>query len=92
MKISVVAKSKSKKEFVKNISDFTYRVAVKEEAKEGRANRAVVELLAKYFNVPKSEVRIVSGLNIKQKIVEIPLTEEQLKEVENSKELQPKLF
>lgn len=92
MKISIIAKPKSKKEFVKKIADFTYQVAVKEEAKESKANRAVVELLAEYFNVPKSEVRIVSGLNIKQKIVEIPLTEEQLEEIEESKELQLKLL
>lgn len=92
MKISVVAKPKSKKEFVEKISGFTYRVAVKEEAREGKANKAVVDLLAKYFNIPKSEVRIVSGENIKQKIIEIPLGEEQLEEIEESKELQTKLF
>lgn len=92
MKISVIAKPKSKKEFVKKIADFTYQVAVKEEAKEGKANRAIVESLAEYFNIPKSRVQIISGENIKQKILEIPLSEEQLKEIEDSKELQIKLL
>lgn len=92
MRISILTKPKSKKEFVKKISDFTYRVAVKEEAKEGKANRAVVESLAEYFNVPKSSISIISGENIKQKIVEIPLAEEELEEIEDAKEPQIKLF
>ena len=92
MKISVFAKPKSKKEFVKKISDFTYQVAVKEEAKEGKANKAVIKSLAEYFNIPKSSISIVSGENIKQKIIEIPLREEQLKVIEDSKQLQTKLF
>jgi len=85
MKISVLAKPKSKKEFVKKISDFTYQVAVKEEAKEGKANEAVIRLLAEYFKIPKSSIKILSGENIKQKIIEIPLSEEALKEIEELK-------
>ena len=36
-------------------------VYVREPAVEGRANKAVVELLAKYFEVPKSHVQLISG-------------------------------
>ena len=92
MKISVVAKPKSKKVFVKKTANTTYSVSVKEEAREGRANKAIVESLAEYFNIPKSSISIVSGENIKQKIIEIPLREEQLKVIEDSKQLQTKLF
>lgn len=92
MKISVIAKPKSKKEFVKKISDFTYQVAVKEEAKEGKANQAIIESLAKYFNLPKSGIEIITGANFKQKVVEIPLSGKEIKEIEDSKILQPKLF
>ena len=92
MKISVVAKPKSKKMFVKKTANTTYSVSVKEEAREGRANKAIVESLAEYFKIPKSSIKILSGENIKQKIIEIPLNEAQLKEIENSKELQTKLF
>lgn len=92
MKISVTTKPKSRKELVKKISDFIYQVAVKEEAKEGKANKAVIESLAEYFKIPKSSIRILSGENIKQKILEIPLTEDQVGEVENLKQLQQKLF
>jgi len=58
MKISILAKPKSKKEFVKKLGEKSYSVAVKVEAKEGKANEAIIEALAKYFKIPKSEVTI----------------------------------
>ncbi len=48
-----------------------YNVRVKAPAKEGKANRAVVKALAEHFKVPQSSIRILSGLNGKNKIVEI---------------------
>jgi hypothetical protein len=47
------------------------KVHVKEPAKEGRANWAVERLLAAYFKVPPSRVRIISGQTSRKKIVEI---------------------
>ncbi len=38
---------------------------------EGRANQAVIELLADYFAVTKSTVRIIKGEKSKNKVVEI---------------------
>ncbi len=38
---------------------------------EGRANQAVIELLADYFKVKKSAVRIIRGEKSKNKVVEI---------------------
>lgn len=92
MKISVTAKPKSKKEFVEKFGDKNYSVSVKEEAKEGKANEAILKALSEYFNLPKSGVVIISGLNFKQKVIEIALSENELKEIEDSKILQPKLF
>jgi uncharacterized protein (TIGR00251 family) len=48
-----------------------YLVKVKEPPKEGKANRATIKLLAEYFKVPKTSLRVVSGLSSKNKIVEI---------------------
>jgi uncharacterized protein (TIGR00251 family) len=39
---------------------------------EGKANQAVIKLLAKYFHIPPSSVRIVSGIASRNKVVEIP--------------------
>lgn len=44
---------------------------VKEPPKEGRANRAVMKLLAKHFNVSESKVRIRSGVKSQNKVFEI---------------------
>jgi uncharacterized protein (TIGR00251 family) len=48
-----------------------FRVAVTAPPHEGRANEAVIDLLAEYFRVPRSRVRIVRGQTARHKIVEI---------------------
>ena len=37
----------------------------------GRANNAVIKLLAEYFDVPKSSIKIIKGLTVRDKIVTI---------------------
>ena len=46
-------------------------VEVKGKPIKGRANKQVVEVLAKYFGVSKSAVTIVRGTRSKFKVVEI---------------------
>ena len=46
-------------------------VKVKEPPREGRANRAVVRLLAKHFGIPQSQVRIISGFRSRDKVIEV---------------------
>lgn len=65
------AKPGAKEERVEKISENNFLVAVKEPAKEGRANWAVERALAKYFKVPVGGVRIISGHTSRQKVVEI---------------------
>ena len=38
---------------------------------KGKANEAVIKLLAKHFKVAKSEVKIVRGMTGRNKVVEI---------------------
>jgi len=70
MKIRVKVKPSSRTEEVSQEED-SFIIRVKEPPKEGRANRAVIELLARHFGVPQSHVRIVSGLRGKNKVIEI---------------------
>ena len=70
MKIQVKVKPNSRTEEVNREGD-SYIVRVKEPPREGKANLAVVKLLAKHFSVPKSHVRIVSGLTSRAKVIEI---------------------
>jgi uncharacterized protein (TIGR00251 family) len=46
-------------------------VKVNEPSKDGRANRAVIKVLAKHFGVPQDSVHIKSGLRSRNKIIEI---------------------
>lgn len=71
MRIFVKAKPGAKKAEVIKIGDDRFEVSVKEPPVKGLANRAITDLLAGHFGVSSSEVRIVSGLTSRQKIIEI---------------------
>ena len=74
MKIIVQAKPNSKEEGVEKITigDIeAYRVSVKEPPIQGRANAAIIKLLADYFKVSPARVKIISGYTSRQKIIEI---------------------
>ena len=70
MKIQVKVKPNSRTEEVSREGD-SFIIKVKEPPKEGRANQAVIKLLAQYFGVPQSQVRILSGFRSKNKVIEI---------------------
>ena len=50
-----------------------FEVSITEPPVGGRANEAVLRALAEYFDVSKSQTKIVSGFTSRQKIVEISL-------------------
>jgi len=72
MKIQVKVKVKpnSKTEELSQEED-SFIVKVKEPPKEGKANQAVIKLLAEYFGVPQSQVRILRGFRSRNKVIEI---------------------
>lgn len=71
MKILIKVKPFSKTKSIKKTGEKSFEVRVKEPPKEGKANEAVIKVLADYFDLPKSKIEIVAGKNSKQKIVEI---------------------
>ena len=46
-------------------------IKTKEPPREGKANNTVIRLAAKFYKVPQGDVRIVSGLNSRNKVIEI---------------------
>jgi hypothetical protein len=52
-------------------ADDMFLVRVKEPPKEGKANRAVIKLLADYFGVPQGRIAIISGLSSRHKVVDV---------------------
>lgn len=45
---------------------------------DGKANKELIQCLAKNLDVPKSEIEIVSGHMNKRKRIELPLTSDEL--------------
>lgn len=68
MYVDVSVKPSSKKgPLVQPSLDGSLLVYVREPAVDGKANQAVVRELAKYFDVSKNRVKIISGLTSRQK-------------------------
>ena len=70
MKIQVKVKPSSKTEELSREGD-SFIIKVKEPPKEGKANQAVIKLLAEHFGVPQSQVRILSGFRNRNKLIEV---------------------
>lgn len=71
MKIFVKVKPNSRENKAEKVGDCDFIVKVKALAKENKANFAVMKVLADYFNVPFSAIRLVLGKTSKQKNFEI---------------------
>jgi uncharacterized protein (TIGR00251 family) len=70
MKIQVKVKPISRTEELSQKGD-SFIIKVKEPPKEGKANQAVIKLLADHFGVPQSQVRILSGFRSRNKVIEV---------------------
>jgi uncharacterized protein (TIGR00251 family) len=70
MKIRVKVKPNSRTEEVSQESD-SFIVRVKEPPREGKANQAVIRLLAEHFGVSRRQVRITGGFSSKSKVIEV---------------------
>ena len=92
MKIHISARPGRKNEYIKYVGKGTFQIAVSEPPIKGRSNLAIIQKLSEYFNIPKSEIKITHGEKAKQKVIEIPTTEEEIEKIEKEKELQTKLF
>jgi len=71
MKIVVRAKPGAKYDKVEKINDNEFSVSVIAPPIGGKANAAIIELLADYFGTKKPMVEIISGHWSKIKVVEI---------------------
>ncbi|TEU17411.1 MAG: DUF167 domain-containing protein [Dehalococcoidia bacterium] len=70
MKIQVKVKPGSKTEELSREGD-SFIVQGQEPPREGKANQAVIKLLAEHFGVPQSRVRILSGFGSRNKVIEV---------------------
>ncbi len=71
MRIRVKVKPNAKKEEIKKIEEDYYEVRVTVVPEKGKANKKVIEVLSKYFKVPKSRISLVRGETSREKVFEI---------------------
>ncbi len=71
MQKQVKVKPNSKKQAIEDAADGSLTVHLKSPPVDGKANKELIELLAKKFDVVKSQIRIKSGLSSRTKLVEI---------------------
>lgn len=72
MKITVTVKPNSKKPpHVETRDDGSLIACVREVAADGKANEALIKMLAEYYGVAKTRVSIIRGHTSRRKVVEI---------------------
>ncbi len=69
----VKVKPNSKSQNIKEEADGSLIVQLKSSPVDGKANDELIKLLAKQFDVPKSNIRIKSGLSSRQKLIEVDI-------------------
>lgn len=70
MRIPIKVIPNAKQESVE-LKDGVYVARVRAVPEKGKANEAVIKLLAKHFRVAKNQVKIVRGVTGRNKVVEI---------------------
>jgi uncharacterized protein (TIGR00251 family) len=71
MQKKVKVKPNSKQQKIEEQADGSLTVYLKSPPVDGKANEELIKLLADEFDVPKSHIRIKSGLSSRQKLIEI---------------------
>ncbi len=71
MKIIVKAKPGAREDKIEKVDEHNYIVSVTALPVNGKANAAIIKLLAEHFDVSPSLVEILSGYMARTKVVEI---------------------
>ena len=74
MLIEINVRPQAKKNEIKELNPGKWRVSLTTVPEKGKANHQLIKLLAKKFNVKKSQVLIIKGQLSSQKLVEIQKT------------------
>ena len=71
MRISVKVKTRAKEQKIEKVSDNSFNVFVRSAPINNKANIEIIEVLSKYFSVPKSLIRLKLGANFNVKVFDI---------------------
>lgn len=71
VRFRVKVQARAHRQGIAGVHDGALRVRVTAPPLEGRANRAVVELLAKCLHLPTSSIKIAAGERARLKVIEV---------------------
>ncbi len=72
LKVAPSSKNAEVVEFTQDLAGkYFMKIKVKEPPQDGKANEGVIKLIAKFFDLPKTHIEIISGHTSKQKVVNI---------------------
>jgi len=71
VEFEVLAKPKSSRNGIEGVHDGALRIAVTAPPDKGKANAAIIKLLAKMLGIGKTSIRIIRGETSRRKLVRI---------------------
>jgi len=71
MQKRVKVKPNSQQQKIEELEDGSLNIHLKSPPVDNKANEELIKLLAKKFDVPKSSIRIKSGVTSRQKLITI---------------------
>ena len=71
MKLKIKVIPCSSKDCIAGYLEDTLRVKVKAQPEKGKANKAVIKVLAKSLELPRGSIQVTSGITSSRKIIDI---------------------
>jgi uncharacterized protein (TIGR00251 family) len=69
--MNVKVHPRSRKQEIFELGENSYKIHVKSAPAKGEANQEVLRLIAKFFSVPVSSVKIIRGFKSRDKLITI---------------------
>jgi len=71
MNLTIKVQTKAKKNLVSKISENQFKIQTTAVPEKGLANKKIIDLLSEYLKIPKTKLKIISGLTSKNKKIEV---------------------
>lgn len=71
MKIFVKVKTKSRVKKIVKVDEAHYIISTNALPEKGKANKDIIKILSKYFDIAVSRIKIITGEKSKEKVVKI---------------------
>ncbi len=69
--LTVTVRPRAHQQKIEKIDSTTYKVSVHSPPLKGKANQEVIKLLASYFKLPPSRLKILKGQKTSQKLIRL---------------------